>query len=52
MATTADGLADIADLLGFSTRQAFIRWFREQTGSTPGDYRRHSGAAAAPSSSA
>ncbi len=54
LATTADGLADIADLLGFSTRQAFIRWFREQTGSTPGDYRRHSGAAAsgAPSSSA
>lgn len=36
-----DSLADVADLLRFSTHQAFIRWFREHTGSTPGDFRRH-----------
>jgi AraC-like DNA-binding protein len=32
-------LADIADRLGFSTPQAFMRWFRAQCGQTPGQYR-------------
>lgn len=35
-----DSLTDIADHLGFSTRQAFIRWFRDQAGTTPGQYRK------------
>lgn len=33
-------LAEVAEQLGFSSRQAFIRWFREQTGSTPGAWRK------------
>lgn len=35
-------LSDIADNLGFSTRQAFIRWFKDTSGITPGNYRKQS----------
>lgn len=33
-------LAAIAHQLGFSTHQSFLRWFKESTGTTPGEYRR------------
>ncbi|MDQ8036325.1 MAG: AraC family transcriptional regulator [Pedobacter sp.] len=33
-------VSEISDLLGFSTHQAFLRWFRQQTGMTPAVYRR------------
>jgi AraC-like DNA-binding protein len=32
-------VGDIADRLGFSSRQAFMRWFRQQLGITPSQYR-------------
>lgn len=32
--------SDIAQRLGFHSRQAFMRWFRQHTGVTPGDFRR------------
>lgn len=32
--------ADIADRLGFRSRQAFIRWFSQHTRLTPGEFRR------------
>ncbi len=31
---------EMAAVLGFSTHQAFLRWFRQETGMTPGEYRR------------
>jgi AraC-like DNA-binding protein len=33
-------LGEIALGLGFSTPQAFLRWFRARTGTTPGEFRR------------
>jgi AraC-like DNA-binding protein len=39
-----DSLADIAGQLGFSSPQVFQRWFRQQTGTTPGECRRAAGA--------
>lgn len=41
-------LADVAHALGFSTHQAFLRWFRTRTGVTPGEFRRQSAAAGVP----
>ncbi len=38
-----DTVNQIADHLGFSSHQAFLRWFRQQTGETPGEYRRNRG---------
>lgn len=38
--TTSLPSADIAERLGFRSRQAFLRWFRQHTGHTPGDFRR------------
>jgi len=35
-----DTVNAIADELGFSSHQAFLRWFRKNTGQTPGEYRR------------
>lgn len=32
---------DVGRLLGFSEGQSFIRWFRQATGQTPGEYRLH-----------
>lgn len=36
---TQESVNRIATLLGFSTHQAFLRWFRQCTGVTPGVYR-------------
>lgn len=33
-------IGDIGDRLGFSSRQAFMRWFRHVTGVTPSQYRK------------
>ena len=35
-----DSINVIAEALGFSSHQAFLRWFRQSTGQTPGEYRR------------
>lgn len=32
-------LAVVADALGFSSHQAFLRWFKQHSGQTPGDFR-------------
>jgi len=32
-------IADIAARLGFSSPQAFMRWFKQLVGATPGQYR-------------
>lgn len=37
---TPDTVNDVAAQLGFSSHQAFLRWFRQMTGATPGGYRR------------
>lgn len=37
---------EIGRQLSFSDGQSFIRWFRQMTGHTPGDFRQHSGAPA------
>ena len=37
--TAEDSTADISDGLGFSTRQAFLRWFKQRMGQTPGAFR-------------
>ncbi len=34
-----ESIAEIAEQLGFSTRQAFLRWFKNHTGKTPSEYR-------------
>jgi AraC-like DNA-binding protein len=36
---TANSISTIADTLGFSTHQAFLRWFKQHTGTTPGRFR-------------
>ncbi|MGH8492937.1 MAG: AraC family transcriptional regulator [Moraxellaceae bacterium] len=41
---TQASASEIAELLGFSTHQAFLRWFRQSTGMTPGEYRRQQAA--------
>lgn len=33
-------LREIAERLGFSTQQAFLKWFKQSTGRTPGSYRK------------
>lgn len=35
-----DSVTSIAAQLGFSTHQAFLRWFRREAGMTPGEYRK------------
>jgi AraC-like DNA-binding protein len=35
----ADSTTEISGSLGFSTRQAFLRWFKQRTGETPGEFR-------------
>jgi AraC-like DNA-binding protein len=40
-------IADLADRLGFSSPQAFMRWFRLRCDLTPGQYRREAGAVTA-----
>lgn len=35
-----DSINDIAGHLGFSSHQAFLRWFRQSTGQTPGEFRK------------
>lgn len=42
--TTTASSAVIAERLGFRSRQAFMRWFRQQTRLTPGEFRRTSSA--------
>ncbi|MGH6646900.1 AraC family transcriptional regulator [Aquabacterium sp.] len=34
-------ISEIGERLGFSSRQAFMRWFRQVTGATPSQYRKH-----------
>ncbi|HWU68256.1 MAG TPA: AraC family transcriptional regulator [Stenotrophobium sp.] len=36
-----DSIRQISELLGFSSQQAFLRWFKQTAGQTPGDYRKH-----------
>lgn len=36
---TESTVADIGELLGFGDSPSFIRWFRNETGQTPGDFR-------------
>jgi AraC-like DNA-binding protein len=36
---SGDAIAEVAGRLGFSTHQAFLRWFKHSTGQTPGEYR-------------
>lgn len=38
---TENTSAEIADCLGFSTPQAFLRWFKQCSGQTPSEYRSH-----------
>ena len=40
---SSDSLNTIAEYLGFASHQAFLRWFKQSTGQTPGEYRRHHG---------
>lgn len=42
-----DGSANrVAEDLGFHSRQAFLRWYKQSTGRTPGEYRRRMAGAA------
>jgi AraC-like DNA-binding protein len=34
-----DTINEISEFLGFSSHQAFLRWFKQCTGKTPGEYR-------------
>lgn len=40
LAESADSMRQLSELLGFSSHQAFLRWFKQTTGQTPGDYRK------------
>lgn len=40
---TKDSLTVIASSLRFSTHQAFLRWFKQMTDMTPGEFRRQAG---------
>lgn len=42
LADASTSISAIAETLGFSSRQAFMRWFRLQTGVTPSQYRHES----------
>jgi len=35
-----ESLSSISEQLGFRSRQAFLRWYKQATGRTPGEYRR------------
>jgi len=37
---STNSINDIAEHLGFSSHQSFLRWFKQNTGSTPGEYRK------------
>ncbi len=37
---STDSINEIAEHLGFSSHQAFLRWFKQVTGKTPGEYRK------------
>jgi AraC-like DNA-binding protein len=39
LALPDESSGEISDHLGFSTRQAFLRWFKQSTGKTPTEYR-------------
>lgn len=39
---SAASATEISDSLGFSTRQAFLRWFKQKTGKTPAQFREKS----------
>ncbi|MGH8461020.1 MAG: AraC family transcriptional regulator [Stenotrophobium sp.] len=36
-----DSISQISESIGFSSHQAFLRWFKQATGKTPGEYRTH-----------
>jgi AraC-like DNA-binding protein len=40
LASTGMAVEEVALKVGFQSRQSFIRWFKDETGTTPGDYRR------------
>ncbi|MGH8456559.1 MAG: AraC family transcriptional regulator [Stenotrophobium sp.] len=40
----ADSISQISAHLGFSSHQAFLRWFKQSTGMTPGEYRKQQAA--------
>lgn len=43
LVNTAQAVEEVAFKVGFQSRQSFIRWFKDEVGTTPGDYRqRHS----------
>lgn len=37
---TAESVSAIAEYLGFRSHQAFLRWYKQSTGRTPGEHRR------------
>jgi AraC-like DNA-binding protein len=37
--SSTESTTEISERLGFSTRQAFLRWFKQSTGQTPGEFR-------------
>lgn len=39
LGSSEDSNAEISDSLGFSTRQAFLRWFKQRTGKTPSEFK-------------
>ena len=39
LSTSTDSIADVAELLGFSSPSVFSRWFKKQTGTGPREYR-------------
>jgi AraC-like DNA-binding protein len=39
LGSAGDSATEISDSLGFSTRQAFLRWFKQHTGKTPSEYK-------------
>ena len=39
LSTSTDSIAEVAELLGFSSPSVFSRWFKKQTGTGPREYR-------------
>lgn len=37
---SAESVSSIADYLGFRSHQAFLRWYKQSTGKTPGEHRK------------